>query len=165
MKVVLKWHGAGRASRVKRNQHQPAKKEDNGKRKKRVIVYKNGDPTAGASASFPSERPAESHQKLEMEVKDVCTKEMNIITNPLDSTTESRSAEAVFRSRRYSMQERLSQPPPLVRRVSEIHTTGGQQPSNNNNSRRNRHSWTVGTLPEIPLNFGEIGIDIDQEDC
>ena len=156
VKVVLKWHGAGRASRaaVKR----PAKKEtsdNNNKRgkKKRVIVYKNGDPTAGAS-SFPSAgNPADQPKEME---KDVVVKEMNIIANPLDSA---RSAEAaVFRSRRYSVQQ---QPPPLVRRVSEIHTSS-QQPNNNN--RRNRHSWTVGTLPEIHL-ASDIGIDIDQEDC
>lgn len=165
VKVVLKWHGAGRSSRVKRT----TKPEDNNKRKKRVIVYKNGDPTAGAksggfAASDPMKKP------LEMEVKDVKKEMVNITTNPLDKvTTESRpSAEAVFRSRRYSMQERLSQPPPLVRRVSEIQTcTTGQQPIPLNNNRRNRHSWTVGTVPEFPLNSQDIGIDIDQEeeDC
>lgn len=164
VKVVLKWHGAGRSSRVKRT-----KPEDNNKRKKRVIVYKNGDPTAGAkSGGFAGSEPMK--KPLEMEVKEVKKEMVNITTNPLDKVaiTESRpSAEAVFRSRRYSMQERLSQPPPLVRRVSEIQTcTTDQQPIPLNNNRRNRHSWTVGTVPELPLNRQEIGIDSDQEeDC
>lgn len=165
VKVVLKWHGAGRLPRVKRTN--PGKKDE--KRKKRVIVYKNGDPTAAASAASASfaERSSVA-EPLELEVKECPAAEINIIANPMESTESAprRSAEAVFRSRRYSMQERLSQPPPLVRRVSEIHATSGQQQQCNSNSRRNRHSWTVGTVPEFPItSSGDIGIDIDQDDC
>ncbi|EFX84016.1 hypothetical protein DAPPUDRAFT_99916, partial [Daphnia pulex] len=208
-KVVLKWHGAGRASRVKgpaqataaaavsKSKADGEKRNNNNKnnnKKKRVIVYKNGNPTANGASAFPAERKSMEPKPLtasstqsklnEIEMandvgsgspssnntKDV----VNIIANPLPELSAEQpsrpSAEAIFRSRRYSMQERLSQPPPLVRRVSEIHTStssGYQQPppTHHNNSRRNRHSWTVGILPEFPLNpTEEIGIDIEH-DC
>ncbi|EFX84221.1 hypothetical protein DAPPUDRAFT_315107 [Daphnia pulex] len=209
VKVVLKWHGAGRASRVKgpaqataaaavsKSKADGEKRNNNNKnnnKKKRVIVYKNGNPTANGASAFPAERKSMEPKPLtasstqsklnEIEMandvgsgspssnntKDV----VNIIANPLPELSAEQpsrpSAEAIFRSRRYSMQERLSQPPPLVRRVSEIHTStssGYQQPppQHHNNSRRNRHSWTVGILPEFPLNpTEEIGIDIEH-DC
>jgi hypothetical protein len=206
VKVVLKWHGAGRASRVKAPAQTTAgaavskskadgEKRNNNKnnnKKKRVIVYKNGNPTANGAGAFPAERKSMEPKPLtasstqsklnEIEMandvgsassnntKDV----VNIIANPLPESSAEQpsrpSAEAIFRSRRYSMQERLSQPPPLVRRVSEIHTStsSGYQPpppQHHNNSRRNRHSWTVGILPEFPLNTTEeIGIDIEH-DC
>lgn len=203
VKVVLKWHGAGRASRVKapaqataaavsKSKADGEKRNNNNKnnnKKKRVIVYKNGNPTANGAGAFPAERKSMEPKPLtasstqsklnEIEMandvgsassntKDV----VNIIANPLPESSAEQpsrpSAEAIFRSRRYSMQERLSQPPPLVRRVSEIHTSSGYQqpppPQHHNNSRRNRHSWTVGILPEFPLNPEEIGIDIEH-DC
>ena len=74
---------------------------------------------------------------------------INITANPIPELSAEQparpSAEAIFRSRRYSMQERLSQPPPLVRRVSEIHTsTSGyqHQPQHhklNNSFQKNLH--------------------------
>ena len=201
VKVVLKWHGAGRASRVKAPAQTTAavtkskadgEKRNNNKnnnKKKRVIVYKNGNPTANGASAFPAERKQSSMEPKPLTsssnqpkmndneiVKDVgsvsSTKDViNITANPIPELSAEQparpSAEAIFRSRRYSMQERLSQPPPLVRRVSEIHTsTSGyqHQPQHHNNSRRNRHSWTVGVLPEFPLNPEEISIDIEH-DC
>ena len=201
VKVVLKWHGAGRTSRVKAPAQTTAavtkskadgEKRNNNKnnnKKKRVIVYKNGNPTANGASAFPAERKQSSMEPKPLTsssnqpkmndneiVKDVgsvsSTKDViNITANPIPELSAEQparpSAEAIFRSRRYSMQERLSQPPPLVRRVSEIHTsTSGyqHQPQHHNNSRRNRHSWTVGVLPEFPLNPEEISIDIEH-DC
>lgn len=193
VKVVLKWHGAGRASRVKPPAQASAGKSKmegekrNNNKKKRVIVYKNGDPIANVATGFSKERkqqPVEQQTKTSSQSKlnEIETANeigsnssgkdaINIIANPLPESAAEQpsrpSAEAIFRSRRYSMQERLSQPPPLVRRVSEIHTStsgGAGQQQQHNNSRRNRHSWTVGTLPEFPLNSEEIGIDIEH-DC
>ncbi len=72
VKVVLKWHGAGRASRVKAPAQTTAavtkskadgEKRNNNKnnnKKKRVIVYKNGNPTANGASAFPSERKQSS---------------------------------------------------------------------------------------------------------
>jgi hypothetical protein len=190
VKVVLKWHGAGRASRIKPPAQISAtkskvefEKRNNNKnnKKKRVIVYKNGDPIANSASAFqmerkqqPVEQPITSSQSKFNEIESAIeigshsSGKVNIIANPLPESAVEQlsrpSAEAMFRSRRYSMQERLPQPPPLVRRVSEIHTSSGSGQQQQNNGRRNRHSWTVGTLPELPLNSEEIGIDIEH-DC
>lgn len=151
VKVVLKWHGASRAKpkRVagkddKASRHKAAKK-------KRVIVYKNGDPTAGGGYVQPKEQ-----QAPEAEEKPVA----NITSNPLDA-----APGVALRSRRYSMQERQA-PPALVRHVSEVASAAAPA---NDNRRRNRHSWTVGSagvaVPHVGLASAHVSIDVAGADA
>ena len=176
VRVVLKWHGAVRMSAGN------PKRTTGGKspKKKRVIVYKNGNPTAPLCSSSPSQKP--DHPEVR-EDPSSSKKEtvVNITENPLDAALETvakrhspmdkmvrstSNGEAEIRSpRRSSMQER--QPPPaLMRRVSEIHHPPTVML--NNNQRRNRHSWTSSCAPE-PLpdsTASHIGIRIDDDvDC
>ena len=198
VKVVLKWHGGVVGNRTKRrNSHAaiPSSKDDKaGQRaKKRVIVYKNGNPTPGG-ASF-AERTEHHHKPeiLECPAPAPQKEKVNITPNPLngiESTSKNKrhstdyghqnpirhstvdDAAALSRSRRFSMQERHAQPPPsLMRRVSEIHPNGGTVARELfENKRRNRHSWTStgctgGPLPEVVFpSSSPTQISIDIED-
>ena len=94
VKVVLKWHGGVVGNRSKRpsNSHAVSSKDDKGSRaKKRVIVYKNGNPTPGASFAERTEH----HPKPEVRDKDCVAaasvaaagngkEKVNITANPLN---------------------------------------------------------------------------------
>lgn len=150
VKVVLKWHGASR-TKPKRAANK-AGKDDKRKpaKKKRVIVYKNGDPTSGATYVQAKEQPV-VQQDAGAEKKPPTT---NITSNPLDAMCEPK--DATLKSRRYSMQERQA-PPALMRHLSEVAPA-------NENRRRNRHSWTVGNA--VPhAKPPDVNIDIDADVC
>lgn len=169
VKVVLKWHGSGRISS---SQPKRAGKPRSPK-KKRVIVYKNGNPTAPLPPTCPP-------QKTELEVEPAKKESIvNITANPLEAIetvvskrhpTPDKAVRpstngdvVVSRSpRRYSVQERQL-PPTLMRRVSEVHHPSSAMISN---QKRNRHSWTSACAPEpLPeLSAGHIGIHIDDDD-
>jgi hypothetical protein len=99
VKVVLKWHGGVVGNRSKRpNTHAVSSKDDKGARaKKRVIVYKNGNPTPGASFAERTEH----HPKPEVRDKDCVAsasaagsvvqqkEKVNITPNPLNGIESS----------------------------------------------------------------------------
>ena len=146
-----------------------ASKEEKSARKKRVIVYKNGNPTSGTVLAERRDTGVKKAQEPSTDAKPVAASApVNITSNPLDEALQKRyrSPEETSSSheRRYSMQERVSRPPNLMRNFSEIHPCGAP-PSD---QRKNRHSWSSPPLAELNVDrhsLEQIRIDIDQAEC
>jgi len=168
VRVVLKWHGSSPQSRSKCH---PSSLGDKDKaaaaRKKRVIVYKNGNPTSTrvvdatkmlgdpvqkiapssgqllvqptSSPPGPAPAPSSSPPAPAPQAPSV-----NITINPLESQTKMNPPHT---SRRYSMQERASKRPALMSSFSEVHPPTSAIPQSSS-SRRNRHSWCSPPLPD-----------------
>ena len=180
VRVVLKWHGVSHQSQRAGQRHSKTddKKPDKptkNVRKKRVIVYKNGNPTSSRVADVPKmdtvkeSPPSITQLPQQQQQQQQQQHSVNITTNPLE-VESCRKDTTQAHSRRYSMQERAPHHrPTLMSSFSEAHPSGsaGAVPS----SRRNRHSWcSPPSLVQSNLNhslFDQIANDVqnDQARC
>jgi len=180
VRVVLKWHGVSHQSQRAGQRHSKTddKKPDKptkNVRKKRVIVYKNGNPTSSRVADVPKmdtvkeSPPSITQLPQQQQQQQQQQHSVNITTNPLE-VESCRKETTQAHSRRYSMQERAPHHrPTLMSSFSEAHPSGsaGAVPS----SRRNRHSWcSPPSLVQSNLNhslFDQIANDVqnDQARC
>merc|ERR550534_674768 len=141
-------------------------------RKKRVIVYKNGNPTsarvvdAAKIVTNPIQKSAPSTSQLLVQPISTSPPQaissppqpppVNITINPLESPAKTILPRA---SRRYSMQERASKRPTLMSSFSEVHQSTSAAPLAS--SRRNRHSWCSPPLSDQIAN----DVQNDQARC